>query len=207
MIVIITAAMVTITPVSAPPTIVMITGTMPIIMAIRGLFDAAHVLDVLRAPPVKVAPGTIEAASAHIATLIARIRLVNRQLKQAHHRLDALTARLIPTRGMRPSLHDHPALEVMLRVIRPQRLRECVQAARLRYEAVIQHPQPVRRPDDALTLLGPSRPYSAVVVTKAWECFTSGIAIRPLVVRCDPGSNSVPSPAVPCRAAVRVTWH
>lgn len=56
-------------------------------------FDAAHVLDVLRAPSVEVASGTIEAASAHIATLIARIRLVNRQLKQAHHRLDALTAR------------------------------------------------------------------------------------------------------------------
>ena len=43
-------------------------------------FDAAHVLDVLRRPPVQVAAGTTEAASAHIATLIARIRLVNRQI-------------------------------------------------------------------------------------------------------------------------------
>jgi hypothetical protein len=40
-------------------------------------FDAAHVLDVLRKPPVQVAAGTAEAASAHIETLIARIRLVN----------------------------------------------------------------------------------------------------------------------------------
>ena len=32
-------------------------------------FDAAHVLGVLRQPPVKVAAGTTEAASAHIATL------------------------------------------------------------------------------------------------------------------------------------------
>jgi len=59
-------------------------------------FDAAHVRDVLRRPPVKVAAGTTEAASAHITALIARIRLVNRQLGQAHDRLDALTTRLIP---------------------------------------------------------------------------------------------------------------
>jgi hypothetical protein len=51
-------------------------------------FDAAHVLEVLRRPPVQVAAGTIEAASAHLTTLIARIRLVNRQLKDAHQRLD-----------------------------------------------------------------------------------------------------------------------
>jgi hypothetical protein len=31
-------------------------------------FDAAHVLDVLRRPPVQVAAGTIEAASARLAT-------------------------------------------------------------------------------------------------------------------------------------------
>ena len=56
-------------------------------------FDAAHVLDVLRKPPVQVAAGTTEAASAHIMTLIARIRLVNQQLREAHRQLDALTAR------------------------------------------------------------------------------------------------------------------
>src|SRR5208282_5667714 len=60
-------------------------------------FDAAHVLDVLRKPPVQVAAGTTEAASAHITTLIARIRLVNQQLREAHRQLDALTARLIPS--------------------------------------------------------------------------------------------------------------
>jgi transposase len=43
-------------------------------------FDAAHVLDVLRKPPVQVAAGTTEAAAAHIKTLTARIRLVNHQL-------------------------------------------------------------------------------------------------------------------------------
>ncbi|MGA7324896.1 MAG: IS110 family transposase [Rhodomicrobium sp.] len=59
-------------------------------------FDAVHVLAELRKPPVRVAGGTVAAASAHITTLIARIRLVNAQLKEAHRQLDALTARLIP---------------------------------------------------------------------------------------------------------------
>jgi transposase len=65
-------------------------------------FDAAHVLGVLRQPPIKVAAGTAEAASAHIAMLIVSIRLANRQLRQAHHQLDALTARLIPTEEAEP---------------------------------------------------------------------------------------------------------
>jgi transposase len=59
-------------------------------------FDATHILEVLRKPPVQVAAGTVEAASAHIRTLIARIRLLNGQIKEAHRQLDALTAKLIP---------------------------------------------------------------------------------------------------------------
>ena len=65
-------------------------------------FDAAQVLSILRAPPVRVGAGTAEAASAQIATLITRIRLVNRQLKQAHHKLDAtVTASSRPRRPSR----------------------------------------------------------------------------------------------------------
>ena len=56
--------------------------------------DAAQVLEILRQPPLTVAAGTTEAARAHIVTLIARIRLINRQIAEAHHQLDALTARL-----------------------------------------------------------------------------------------------------------------
>lgn len=52
--------------------------------------DAAEVLRILRQPPLAVAPGTVEAATAHIRTLIARLRLVNQQLKQAERRLDQL---------------------------------------------------------------------------------------------------------------------
>jgi transposase len=76
-------------------------------------FDAAHVLAVLRKQPVKVAAGTTEAASAHIATLIVRVRLVNRQLRQAHHRLDALTARLIPTDEAEPGQRKQHDVEIL----------------------------------------------------------------------------------------------
>lgn len=57
-------------------------------------FDAVHVLSVLQRQPMTVAEGTTEAARAHIATLVARIRLLNRQIGNAHRRLDQLTAQL-----------------------------------------------------------------------------------------------------------------
>jgi transposase len=59
-------------------------------------FDATHVLTLLRKPKIMVADGTTEAAVAHIATLVARIRLVNRQVAGAHRQIDTLTARLVP---------------------------------------------------------------------------------------------------------------
>jgi transposase len=75
--------------------------------------DAAKVLDVLRKPPVALAAGTTEAASAHVATLIGRIRFVNRQLKEAHGRLDALTARLIPTAEAEPGQRKQHDVEIL----------------------------------------------------------------------------------------------
>lgn len=56
--------------------------------------DAKQVVETLRQKALYVAPGTTEAAVAHIATLAERIRLVNRQLKDAHGKLDALTSEL-----------------------------------------------------------------------------------------------------------------
>jgi transposase len=76
-------------------------------------FDATQVLGVLRQPSIKVAAGTAEAASAHIVILIASIRLVNRQLKQAHHQLDALTARLIPTEEAEPGQQKQHDVEIL----------------------------------------------------------------------------------------------
>jgi transposase len=51
-----------------------------------------QVLDILRQRPLTVAPGTTKAARAHVATLIARLRLINRQIADAYQQLDTLTA-------------------------------------------------------------------------------------------------------------------
>ena len=76
-------------------------------------FDAAHALDVLRKPPVEVVSGTRETASAHVATLVARIRPVNRQLKEAHHQIDALTAGLVPIAEAEPGQVRQHDVEIL----------------------------------------------------------------------------------------------
>jgi transposase len=58
--------------------------------------DAATVLKTLRKPPLFVAPGTTEAACAHIRNLAARLRLINQQIKQTQQNLDRLCAKLEP---------------------------------------------------------------------------------------------------------------
>lgn len=65
-------------------------------------FTAEVVLAKLREPPLQVAGGTIRAACAHIAPLIARLRLLNRQIKQAREQLELLTARLIADQEAEP---------------------------------------------------------------------------------------------------------
>lgn len=54
-------------------------------------FDAAGALQVLRAAPIDLAPGAVEAASAHVGLIIPRLALINRQLRQIDRRLDELT--------------------------------------------------------------------------------------------------------------------
>ena len=56
--------------------------------------DAATVLKILREAPLFVAPGTTEAACAHIRSLAARLHLVNQQIKEAQQNLDRLCAEL-----------------------------------------------------------------------------------------------------------------
>jgi hypothetical protein len=108
-------------------------------------FEAAQVIDVLRKPPVQVAAGTIEAASAHIATLIARIRLVNRQLKNAHQRLDILTARLIPTAETEPGQKKQHDVEILAsfpgvgRTVLATLLAEAFDALQRRDYAALRH--------------------------------------------------------------------
>jgi transposase len=56
--------------------------------------DATEVLRVLRQKPLWVAPGTTEAACAHIRTVAARIQLINQQITQANRQLDELCDKL-----------------------------------------------------------------------------------------------------------------
>ena len=60
---------------------------------------AAKVVSLLRQKPLTVAPGTAEAASAHIRAVAQRLTLVNHQIKQAHRRLDELFARMAENEG------------------------------------------------------------------------------------------------------------
>ena len=55
--------------------------------------DAGGVLRILRQKSLWVAPGTAEAARAHIRTVAARLRLINQQIKEAHQQLDELCTR------------------------------------------------------------------------------------------------------------------
>jgi hypothetical protein len=56
--------------------------------------DAETVVRTLRQPALKVAEGVAEAASVHIRSLIARLRVVNRELHDAARKLDELCAAL-----------------------------------------------------------------------------------------------------------------
>ena len=55
-----------------------------------GRIDAATLRGPLRAPAIRVAPGTAEAAAAHIRLVTERLALVNRQLAHARSQLDLL---------------------------------------------------------------------------------------------------------------------
>jgi hypothetical protein len=56
--------------------------------------DATGVVAILRQPALHVAPGVTEGISATVATLIARIRLVSRQLRQSERQLATLCDKL-----------------------------------------------------------------------------------------------------------------
>lgn len=75
--------------------------------------NAAQVLEILRKPPLTVAPGTVEAARAHIVTLVARIRLINRQIGEAHRHLDELTARLGSSEDTEPGQIKQRDVEIL----------------------------------------------------------------------------------------------
>ena len=70
--------------------------------------DAEEVLRRLREPTIPVAPGTAEAAVAHIDTVAERLALVRRQLVQAHAKMERLT-KALATAMENP--HDAPGIQ------------------------------------------------------------------------------------------------
>lgn len=69
--------------------------------------DAPEALSILRQQPLVVAPGTVEAATAHIHAMAARLRLINRQIKEAERQLDELNAAIeAATPGQICEQHD-----------------------------------------------------------------------------------------------------
>ena len=80
-------------------------------------FDAAHVLKTLRTKPLRLAAGTTEAASAHVAILIKPIRLVNGQLKQAMRQIDVLTARLAQSDEAEPGQKKQRDVEILASLV------------------------------------------------------------------------------------------
>jgi hypothetical protein len=56
--------------------------------------DAATVIRTLREPAIKVADGVAEAASVHMRSLIARLHVVNRELREAERQLDKICAEI-----------------------------------------------------------------------------------------------------------------
>ena len=56
--------------------------------------DAKTALGILRAPAIRVGAGVTEAAVLHLRSLVARLRLANREIHQAERKLDELCAAL-----------------------------------------------------------------------------------------------------------------
>jgi transposase len=76
--------------------------------------DAVTVLQTLRKTALFVAPGTTEAACAHIRSLAARLRLVNQQTKEARNALDSLCAKLAAQDEENPSGQSHEQCDVAI---------------------------------------------------------------------------------------------
>jgi len=130
---------------------------------------AAEVLDLLRQKPLTVAPGVVEAASGHIRMLVARIRLVNDQLKAAHRHLDELCAKLeAPMENSPGQGCEHRDAAI---------LRSCPGVGRIVLATVLaEAPEPLRRRDyHALRALSGQAPVTrrsgkSCIVLRRYAC-------------------------------------
>ncbi len=75
--------------------------------------DADKAIPILRQKPIQVGPGTTEAATAHIRAIAVRLKVVNRQIKEAHRQLDVLCAKLADPEELEPG-QNHEQRDVTI---------------------------------------------------------------------------------------------
>lgn len=76
--------------------------------------SARDILTQLRTPPVQVAPGTTQAARAHIRLLLPRLRMVQGQLHETQKRLEDLLQQLGSGPDAEGQKHEHRDAEIIL---------------------------------------------------------------------------------------------
>lgn len=74
---------------------------------------AEGILAELRTPALQVAPGTVEAASAHLALLIPRLRLVRQQRHHCRMRLEAILKELGSEDAAEGQQHEHRDVRIL----------------------------------------------------------------------------------------------
>jgi transposase len=76
--------------------------------------SAEDVLSELRATPVQVAPGTTEAARAHIKLLLPRLQLIHAQLKENTERIKGVLEQLSTSENTEGQKNEHRDVEIIL---------------------------------------------------------------------------------------------
>jgi transposase len=79
-------------------------------------FEARDILKALRTLPVTVAPGTVEAATAHIRLLLPRLRLVQEQVRSINTRLEEILGLLSAAEPDEGQKNEHRDAEIILSV-------------------------------------------------------------------------------------------
>ena len=75
--------------------------------------SAESVLRTLREPAIKVPEGIAEAASVHIRSLIVRLQVVNRELRDAEHKLDEICSAIGKTEAPSEERADHRDVAIL----------------------------------------------------------------------------------------------
>lgn len=79
--------------------------------------EARRVCQILRQPPLVLAPGAVEAAAFHVLALVPRLRLAHQQRAQCEARLGELLAELAKpatTEGLEGERREHRDVEILL---------------------------------------------------------------------------------------------